>query len=88
VVYGGNQVCLPLVDFLCIPLWRTMQTEKRKNDPPGEMFYRGLQNQTMRLLFWLKKKGVLPLSVSPPPILPANLLSCSVRSLETIILKR
>lgn len=88
VVYGGNKVCLPLGDFLCTLLWRTMQTEKKQNEPSEEMFYRGLQNEIMRLLFWSKKKSVLPLSLSPLPILPANLLCCSVRSLETIILER
>lgn len=85
VVYGGNQVCLLLADCLCTPLSRTMQAEKKQNEPPREMFYRGLQNEIMRLLFWTQTKGVLPLSLSP--ILPANLLSYSVRSLEIIILE-
>lgn len=47
LVYGGNQACLPLGDFLCTSLLRIMQTEKKQNEPPGEMFYRGPQNEIM-----------------------------------------
>lgn len=66
VVHGGNQVCFPLGDFLCTPLSWTVQTEKKQNEPPGEMFYRGLQNEIMRLLFWTQKKGVLLLFLPHP----------------------
>lgn len=78
VVYDGNQVCIPLGAFLCTPFSRTMHTEKRQNEPPGEMFYRGFTVLDT-------KEGCF---ASLSPILPPNLLSCNVRNLETIILER
>lgn len=57
------------METLSTLLLRTMQTKKKK--AKEEMFYKSLQNEIMRLLFWAQKGVFCP---SLYPILPANLL--------------